>query len=193
MDDDTKANISLLRGRVKRMERLIEGILDYSRVGRILANNTMVNLNEMIVDITQSLDPHNLVSFTIPPNLPTIYTEQLALEQVITNFISNGIKYNQSKKIKIDIAFKEINNYYEFCVSDNGIGIDKKFQDKIFVIFQTLQARDVYESTGVGLAIVKKIIEEKGGIIKVDSETGKGSQFTFTWPNEKDNNKYLKK
>jgi PAS domain S-box-containing protein len=179
--NDIKSNLSLLRGRVKRMEALINGILDYSRAGRIKAKVESVNVHDMVSEIIETLAAPEHFKITINDGLPVIKTERIALEQVFTNLISNAIKYNTSTNPIIEISAKSITEQYEFCVSDNGPGIEKEFFDKIFIIFQTLQARDKIESTGVGLAIVKKIIEEKGGRIWVESEKGFGSKFIFTW------------
>jgi light-regulated signal transduction histidine kinase (bacteriophytochrome) len=114
--------------------------------------------------------------------MPTLTTEKIAIEQVFSNYISNAIKYNSSAEPTIAITYQKKENFYEFCVEDNGPGIEKEFHEKIFVIFQTLQSRDTFESTGVGLAIVKKMVEEKGGKVWIESEKDAGSKFYFSWP-----------
>jgi signal transduction histidine kinase len=101
---------------------------------------------------------------------------------VLSNLVSNAIKYHDKSDGRISVSFREYTDYYEFSVADNGPGIAKHYHDKIFVIFQTLQERDSFESTGVGLAIVKKILDDRKQTIDIISETGKGSTFTFTWP-----------
>lgn len=184
VNDDTRENLKLLRGRVKRMEGLINGILEYSRAGRIKNNNTMVDLHQLITDITATTNNRTNVKFIIPDNLPKIITERVALEQILANFISNAVKYNNSENPLVEIGFKDLDTVWEFSVKDNGPGIPEDYHDKIFVIFQTLQARDKIESTGVGLAIVKKLVEDKGGKIHLESAPGKGSTFSFTWPKE---------
>jgi len=189
MDEDTKNNMSLLRGRVKRMEGLINGILEYSRVGRMDTKISPVDLNVMFDELKEANRTKDNIEFVIPEHLPVIKTERLTLYQVLQNFISNAIKYNDKDIIRIEVEFEERDGFYYFCVKDNGIGIDKDYLEKIFIIFQTLHARDKVESTGVGLAIVKKIIDEKGGKIMVESEPGKGSSFAFLWPTEITNEK----
>jgi signal transduction histidine kinase len=114
--------------------------------------------------------------------MPTIVTERIYLEQVFTNLISNAIKYHNRPDGHIEIGVKRDNQFYIFCVQDDGPGIEKEYHERIFLMFQTLQERDAFESTGVGLAIVKKIAEEKGGRVWVESDPGKGSTFYFTWP-----------
>jgi PAS domain S-box-containing protein len=182
VSEDVKGNLSLLRGRVKRMEGLINGILEYSRAGRIKARVENVDVAELLTDMMQTLAVPLSFRVIIQQNLPVIKTERIAFEQVFSNLISNAIKYNNSNDPIIEIGYKNGNNFYEFFVADNGPGIEKEFFDKIFIIFQTLQSRDKIESTGVGLAIVKKIIDEKGGKVWVDSEKGFGAKFSFTWP-----------
>jgi signal transduction histidine kinase len=101
---------------------------------------------------------------------------------VFTNLISNAVKYHDRTEGKILITCNEKDDYYEFSVKDDGPGIESQYHEKIFIIFQTLKERDAFESTGVGLAIVKKILDDKKCTIKVVSDKGKGSLFIFTWP-----------
>jgi PAS domain S-box-containing protein len=182
MEEDTKKNFGMLRGRIHRLETLINGILQYSRAGRIKAETDEIELNPFIDDLISNLSPPENFKFIIQENLPVLNMEKIALDQVFTNFLSNTIKYNSNPTPVVKVLCEERPLQYEFCVEDNGPGIDKEFHEKIFQIFQTLQARDKFESTGVGLAIVKKIIEEKGGKVWVESELGNGSKFFFTIP-----------
>lgn len=184
VNDETRENLQLLRGRVQRMEGLINGILQYSRAGRVKNNNTMIDLRELLDEITTANNSKPNTQFIYPEKLPKIYSERVALEQILSNFISNAIKYNHAENPIVEIGFKNTDTHWEFSIRDNGPGIDKSYHEKIFVIFQTLQARDKVESTGVGLAIVKKLVEDKGGKLWLDSELGKGSTFYFTWPKE---------
>jgi light-regulated signal transduction histidine kinase (bacteriophytochrome) len=114
--------------------------------------------------------------------MPVLMTDKLHIEQVFSNLISNAVKYNDKPVGRIDIGAFDWGDYYEFTVQDNGIGIQSAYYEKIFTIFQTLQERDAFESTGVGLAIVKKILEDHKSTITVESISGKGTVFTFTWP-----------
>lgn len=180
IESDTQKNFNLLRGRIGRMEGLINGILDYSRAGRMKAQLSEIDLNVFIDDIVINLAPPEKVKVKIQDNLPTIWAEKIAIDQVFSNFISNAIKYNNNENPEIEVNYSDEGDFYKFCVVDNGPGIDPQYHEKVFQIFQTLQARDSVESTGVGLAIVKKIVEEKGGNAWVESEVGKGSKFFFT-------------
>jgi len=114
--------------------------------------------------------------------MPVMLAEKLHLQQVFSNLLSNAFKHNTVSSPEIRVRSKETEKYYEFSISDNGPGIEKECFEKIFVIFQTLKERDAFESTGVGLAIAKKVIDDIKGTINVKSELGKGATFTFTWP-----------
>ena len=104
------------------------------------------------------------------------------LKLLFTNLISNALKYHDKPDGIVKVYYKSNGDHYEFYVEDNGPGIDKNYHEKIFMIFQTLEARDSFESTGVGLAIVKKILDDRNLKIKIISEPGKGTIFSFTWP-----------
>jgi signal transduction histidine kinase len=184
MEADTKKNFDMLRGRILRLEALINGILQYSRAGRVKNEVVDIDLNQFIPDIIQNLAPPENFKVSISKDLPHVVAERISLEQVFSNFISNAIKYNNNPNPEIIIEAEEKDSYYHFSVADNGPGIEPEFHQKIFVIFQTLQARDVVESTGVGLAIVKKIVEEQGGKVWVESDKGKGAKFCFTLPKQ---------
>ena len=184
LEGDTKHQFNLLRGRVGRLEDLINGILSYSRAGRINVTPSRVDVGNLIKGILDMLSPPPQFAITVADKMPVIEAEKIALEQVFSNLISNAIKYNKNPEPTISISCADEGNFYKFGVTDNGAGIEPEYHEKIFVIFQTLEARDKVESTGVGLAIVKKIIEEKGGHVWVESEKGKGAAFYFTWPKQ---------
>lgn len=170
-----------LRGRITRLEGLVNGLLDYAKIGRVAGKINLVDVHALVNDICEILVPANF-TVNIAANLPTIKTDKLKLEQVFNNLISNAVKYNNKPDGKIDIECEEQLNFYKFVIRDNGVGISKIYFDKIFVLFQTLREKNEVESTGIGLAIVKKIVEEEKGKIQVESELGKGSTFSFTWP-----------
>lgn len=114
--------------------------------------------------------------------MPFIYCQRLRIFQLFQNLISNAIKYNDKEEGQIDIRLQEELNLFRISVTDNGPGIDKKYHDKVFQIFQTLQSRDAYESTGIGLTIVKRIVEMHGGEIQIFSDNNQGATFEFTIP-----------
>jgi PAS domain S-box-containing protein len=179
---ETQKNFSMLRGRIQRMEMLINGILQYSRAGRMKTESTAIDMDLFIRDVMSNIAPPENFKIKIQSKLPTIEEEKVVLDQVFSNLISNAIKYNDNPNPTIQIGYENQGSVHCFFVQDNGPGIDEEFHEKIFGIFQTLNARDSIESTGVGLSIVKKIIEEKAGRVWVESETGKGSKFIFTLP-----------
>ncbi|NER23098.1 MAG: PAS domain S-box protein [Symploca sp. SIO1C2] len=181
---DTRHQMDLLRGRVQRMESLINGLLQYSRAGRLQSQLELVDVEELLKLVIDSLAPPPTFTIDVMSGMPKFITERLPLEQVFANLISNAIKHNHHTEGTVVIALAETTDFYEFAIADNGPGIAPEFQEKIFVMFQTLEARDKIENTGVGLAIVKKIIEDKGGTIVVESQRSQGATFRFTWPKQ---------
>ncbi|WP_062544870.1 sensor histidine kinase [Rufibacter tibetensis] len=181
-DDDIINNLTILRGRVQRMENLINGILDYSRVGRQSLSQSTFSTQDLLKETLENLAPPATFTVTTPAPLPTITGERTLFYQIFSNLLSNAFKYHHRQEGKIEVRAKELPNFFQFEIKDDGPGIPKEYQDKVFAMFQTMEARDVKESTGVGLSIVKKIVEEKGGKIWIESEKGKGTTFLFTWP-----------
>jgi signal transduction histidine kinase len=114
--------------------------------------------------------------------MPTLTTQRISLQQVFSNLISNAIKHHHRSDGQVIISCTDQGKFYEFSISDNGPGIAPQYQAKVFTIFQTLKARDQAENTGIGLSIVKKIIDTKGGKIELESQLGKGATFRWTWP-----------
>ena len=184
MTEDTLHQMNLLRGRVHRMEALIEGLLQYSRVGRIQVALETVKVEKLLAEIIDSLAPPSGFEVKVDPGMPTFVTERLPLQQVFANLISNAIKHNRGESGHVKISVKELNDFYEFFVTDNGPGIAPQYHDKVFVIFQTLEARDKVENTGIGLSLVKKIVEGEGGSVSLESAEGEGATFGFTWPKQ---------
>ncbi len=179
-DDDGKEQMDLIIKRVKRMDGLIDGILRYSRVGRIREKEERLDLNLMVKDVIDTFSPSDNVKIIIENELPDVLRDSVRMEQVFQNLIGNAIKFMDKREGIIRVGCADEGAYWKFSVSDNGPGIDKRYHDKIFQIFQTLTPRDVHESTGIGLTLVKKIIKLYGGSIWVESEVGQGSTFVFT-------------
>lgn len=179
--EENQQQLQLMISRVERMDGLIQGLLNYSRVGRKSTPVKTINVRDLVDKTIDSLSPPPEFEIIVAANMPTLTTEALSLQQVFSNLISNGIKYHHLGKGKIVISVEEQDKFYQFSVSDDGIGIEPQYHERIFTIFQTLQARDTIESTGIGLSIVKKIVEGQGGKIWVDSQLGAGATFYFTW------------
>lgn len=182
MQGDVKNNFNVIKQRVSRMEDLINGLLKYSKADRKKGDVVNINLNVLVRDTLDFIGKPDNVDLEIPKLLPELVTDKLLLEQVFANLMDNAIKYNDKEKVSIKITAEEKPDDWVFTVADNGPGIEHQYHEKIFIIFQTLNRRDEVESTGVGLAIVKKIIEEQGGKIWIESEVGKGASFIFSWP-----------
>ena len=180
LDHNGKRQIELLVGRTKRMHNLIEGILQYSRIGRVKEEKQEVDLNELVTKVIDMIAPSDNITIEIEDKLPTILCEMTRIEQVFQNLLDNAIKYMDKPKGEIKIGCADEDVHWKLSVTDNGPGIEEKYFPKIFQIFQTLRARDEYESTGVGLSVVKKIIELHGGQISVKSKVGNGCTFFFT-------------
>lgn len=179
---DIREQLDLLRGRANRMEALIQGVLELSRIGRTDSIKEPVDLNELIKEIVDSLPVPEGFQVTIAPDMPVLLASRTQLTQVFSNLIGNAIKHCNCANGQVEVTVREKKNCFEFAVIDNGQGIAPQYHQKIFGIFQTLQTRDQLESTGVGLTVVKKILEEQNSYIKVESEEGKGATFRFGWP-----------
>jgi signal transduction histidine kinase len=184
LDDNGKEQMNLLANRVDRMHNLIDGILQYSRVGRAEEEKVVVNLNELVTKVIDMIAPPENIAITIENELPTIECEQTRIMQVFQNLLSNAVKYMDKPKGQIKVGCVEENGFWEFYVADNGPGIEEKYFEKIFQLFQTLAPRDESESTGIGLTVTKKIVELYNGKIWVKSEPGQGSTFFFTLPKQ---------
>jgi signal transduction histidine kinase len=181
LTEETAYQLNLLQGRVHRMEKLIDGLLLYYRAGRGRMHLERVEVGELLEEVIDFLDPGDRFSVRIAPDLPTIETVRVLLAQVFTNLIGNALKHHDKERGTIEIGARRREDRYEFSVSDDGPGIDPQFHDRIFSLFQTLQPH-TSENTGIGLTLVKKIVESEGGEISIDSREGQGTTIRFTWP-----------
>ncbi len=182
LDDEGKEQMNLLINRVDRMHNLLDGILQFSRIGRVQEQKAVVNLNELVSGVIEMLPLPENITITVENEMPTIKCERTRIVQVFQNLLSNAVKYMDKPQGKIKISCVEENGFWKFGVTDNGPGIEEKYFERIFKMFQTLLPRDEHESTGAGLTIAKKIVELFGGRIWVESEVGNGSTFFFTFP-----------
>jgi len=184
LNEDSRQQINLLTNRVNRMHNLIDGILQYSRVGRVEKETVQVNLNELVPEVIDMLAPPENITITIENELPAIVFEPTRIMQVFQNLLSNAVKYIDKPKGLIKVGCVEEDGFWKFSVADNGPGIEEKHFERIFKIFQTLTPRDEFESTGIGLTVSKKIVELYKGKIWVESKPGEGSTFFFTLPKQ---------
>ncbi|PSF39479.1 PAS domain-containing sensor histidine kinase [Aphanothece hegewaldii CCALA 016] len=181
LPEENQQQMKLLRQRVYRMEDMINGMLIYSRAGRVEVALEPIYIKDLIEEVIDSLAPPKTFKIKVPSINPQLITKPLLLSQVLANLISNAIKHHESPNGLIEISIQELENAFLFAVSDDGPGIAPENHDKVFGIFQTLKPRDNTENTGIGLSIVKKIIESEGGSISLESDIGQGATFRFTW------------
>ncbi|MCD6581298.1 MAG: HAMP domain-containing protein [Desulfuromusa sp.] len=181
-DDNGRTQMDLILQRVQRMDGLIDGILRYSRVGRIREKEEPIDLNILVNEVVDSIALSGNIQIVIEEKLPIIFRDSTRVEQVFQNLIGNAIKFMDKDEGLITVGCVDGEGFWKFSVSDNGPGIEKKYHARIFQIFQTLAPRDEHESTGIGLALVKKIIGLYGGSIWIESELGHGTTFFFTLP-----------
>jgi signal transduction histidine kinase len=181
---EAREHIVLLRGRVQRMEALIDGILQYSRAGRVGTGAERVDVGALLREIIELLAAPPGVAITIGREFPVMETERVPLQQVFLNLIGNAIKYTRRADAIIRVEGVVTDGTWTFSVADNGPGIAPEYHERIFGIFQTLEARDKVEGTGIGLSVVKKIVEARGGRVTLESAAGGGATFRFTWPEQ---------
>lgn len=184
LDSDANEFIQFAVDGAARMQELVNDLLTYSRIGRKTGKFGDVNTEDILKQITfdsRLLIEENNADITYD-NLPVVRADYTQMVQVFQNLISNSIKYNEQERPTIHISADKKINDWVFKVEDNGIGIDSKHGDRVFKIFQRLHGRDEYEGTGIGLAIVKRIVEQHGGMIWYDSKPGEGSIFYFSIP-----------
>lgn len=177
-DESTNESFDIVLFNVEKMDNLIKGILDYSSIDKIESINAKLDLNELVSEGLRSvLIPTNF-EIIVPTNFPTIYGNAYRIKQIFQNLIQNAVLYNQNENPKIELGFTENENQFEFYVKDNGEGIKEEYQEKIFNSF--IKLHNNFNSSGLGLSIVKKTVESLGGKIWVQSEENQGATFYFT-------------
>lgn len=180
MNEDSKKNLATIKNRVQRMELLLDALLIYSKVERRPTTLSVINTGQLLDQVIQNQTTKKNYKINIASNMPTIVGDEYVFKSVLEALLENAIKFNNNPQPKIEISCAEKTGHWEFNVTDNGMGIDQKYHEKIFVIFQTIDARDTFESTGAGLAVAKKMIEKQGGQLHVTSSLNQGATFTFT-------------
>lgn len=181
----SQEHLQKLRGRVRRMERLLDDLLAYSRAGRVQHALQEVDSAALVRSIFDLLAPPPAFRLTVHEPMPILHTQRVPLETVLRNLLGNAIKHHHRADGQLQVWARKVDEdgtIVEFSVQDDGPGMAPEYHERIFELFQTLQPRDQVEGSGMGLAIVKKTVESVGGSITVDSSNGKGSCFRFTWP-----------
>jgi len=184
-NDEGKEHMRLLINRVHRMGALIDGILQYSRVGRVKEAVVPVNLAQQVAEVVDLLAVPSHIQVSVMAGMPTVSGEPTRIQQLFHNLVSNAIKYMDKPQGEVEVGWHDDGDHWRFHVRDNGPGIAERHFERIFQLFQTLAPRDRVESTGVGLALVKKIVEMYQGRVWLESELGKGTTFFFTLPKKR--------
>ncbi|WP_369752996.1 ATP-binding protein [Flavobacterium sp. WC2409] len=178
MNEVNIKSLNLILSNVEKMDLLIKGILDYSSIEKQEAENRVIDLNNLVDEILRTIHIPDHADVTVKNQLPKVYGNDFRFKQLFQNLIQNALKYNDKEKILIDIGHSEKDNEFCFFIKDNGIGIPKQYQTKIFDIFSKLENND--PSSGIGLSIVKKIIDLYKGKIWLESQENSGTIFYFT-------------
>ena len=183
LSDESRKLLGLMRSRINRMEKLLDDLLTFSRVGRTDTAVSETKLADIFDSIIEVLNPPAHIQIRVEGELPVIVTASAQLEQVLRNLVNNAIKHHDKQSGEVVLSGKRVGDFVEFVVRDDGPGILPEFHDKIFQLFQTLKRRDEVEGTGMGLAIVKKLVERQNCRVTVHSQgNGTGTQFRFRWP-----------
>jgi signal transduction histidine kinase len=173
--------LGMMKSRTERMQAMLDGILHYSRTAGRDHIQEHISVKTLINKAIEEISPTTDVVLEVPDELPEMQVDTVKLKEVFKNLIHNGITHNDESVKRISVTFKDLGNAFEFTVTDNGKGIRKDHQEKVFGLFHTLQSKDNGGRVGLGLAIVKKIVEQQRGKVVVDSTPGSGSAFSFTW------------
>jgi len=185
LDEEGGKNLKILVGRAKRMSAFLDGLVVYSKLGRDTRKKNQVNLNDIVREVISHLDVSGKnIEVTVENELPVVTGNETYMIQVFQNLLDNAVKNMDKPEGQVNIGCLEENGFFKFSVADNGPGIERRYFEKIFKIFQILGSRDECERIGVGLAVVKKIIEMSGGKVWVQSKVGSGSTFFFTLPKQ---------
>ncbi len=190
---ETREQLALLHDRVARMNALIEGLLAYSRIGRTDGSAEAVDSAALVAETIDSIAPPEGFRVEIAAGMPCLFTDRLYLGQVFANLIGNAIHHHDRGRGLVRVSGVDRGERCVFRVEDDGPGIPAEYRDKVFKMFQTLKVKDFGSDTGIGLALVKKLVDEHGGDIRLECGQARGSCFEFTWPTrepETDVNKY---
>ncbi len=182
LEGEGRENLEMVIQRCHRLDNLIHGILEYSRLGRSSSDPVRLDSQNAVEQVIDLLETPSGYEVTVEEALPPILYDEVQFAQVVQNLVSNALKYMGKPTGKVTIGADDTDGEWVFRVSDTGPGIDEKHFDKIFEVFRTLQSRDVIESTGVGLSLVKRIVERHGGRVWLESVQGEGSTFYFSVP-----------
>jgi len=183
LDEEGKKMLSLVQQNAKKMTHLIDDLLDFARLGKKAILKEDINMNSLMEEVLMDMKKTNHKAEIKVGNLHPVKGDNALIRQVLINLVSNAIKYSSKKeKPLIEISSESKDRLITYTIKDNGEGFDMQYIDKLFGVFQRLHRSDEFEGTGVGLAIVQRIINKHGGIIQAEAEVGKGATFRFTLP-----------
>ena len=180
LDAEAQTSFALLKNRAQRMENLINSILDYCRAGHCSEKNKPVDFNEIVSQVIEMIHPPENIDITISTQLPTVIMGETHALRLFQNLLSNAVRYMDKPHGVIRLDCERLDGFWKLSIADNGPGIEKRYFEKIFTLSQSLAAPNKDESTGIGLAIVKQLVNQYDGQVGVESEIGRGTTFWFT-------------
>jgi signal transduction histidine kinase len=178
----TKEHLRLLKVRAARMDRLINGLLELARVGRARQKPERVDVTELLHETIELTNPREASRIMMIGEMPMLVTERAALQQVLHHLIANALQHAGRDDVVVRISAIDRGDDWEIAIADNGAGIPAEHQERVWQLFQTLQSRDIVETTGIGLAIVRKQVDSNGGRVWIDPAAPSGTTIRFTWP-----------
>lgn len=186
LTDETLANMNLLRGRVRRMEKLLDDLMEYSCIGRKSGGrfDEIIAGDALMQNVLALLAPPENFNVEVNPAFADIHVCRMPLRQILLCLMNNAIKHHDKDKGHVVVTVEDHGTHYAFAVKDDGPGIPVQFHNQIFSVLKTLKPKDQLEGSGMGLAMVRKNIEVFGGTLNLESAEGKGSTFRFTWPKQ---------
>lgn len=183
LPEKSQQHLAQMQQRIDRLSRLLDDLLHYSRVGGD-DGRTTVDVAALVDDLRTLLDPPEGFEIVADGELPRLETNRTPLVQVLQNLVDNALKHHDRDRGRIAIGCREVAGVWEFSVSDDGPGIEPQYHEQIFRLFERLKPQDEVEGSGMGLALVRKLVERQGGTIRVESSGGRGTTFRFTWPSK---------
>ncbi len=183
VSEDIKKNLDLLRSRTDWMNRMIDGLLDYSRISTKTQSPRNIEVEKFIKMVVDLLDIPQNIDIVVEVTKQNFVADHFQFKTVLEQLIQNAVKFNENESPKITVKAQDVSNGLELTVSDNGLGVEHENPQIAFEIFKTLHGKEKMHSVGVGLSIVKKIVENINGKIKLETEVGKGTSVQIFWPN----------
>ncbi|WP_258546826.1 CHASE domain-containing protein [Psychromonas sp. B3M02] len=182
--EEIPEHLKMMRSRIGRLESLLNDLLEYSQVNHRSDSLSMIDSKVVINELFVLVSPLNSFTLICDGEMPVFSSFRAPFEQVVRNLLSNAIKHHHQKQGTINVRCEDLGEFYQFSVEDDGPGISKKYQEEIFKMFKTLKPRDETEGSGMGLALIKKIVEYYNGEVNIQSQEGEGCTFYFTWPKQ---------